>query len=166
MSKKFDIISIFLMIVLIIILFFVIYGYFNGSSLFLSSTSMEVNHEIPPSRISGENDSKNSGETTILPVVVVTPKNSGESSVVNNNEIESGEQIITTENENSPTSSSQVPMSNPLIITSDSNISSKEKKEVLQELDQTLMELLEVVDQVKTVDETRLTPPEESEVQP
>lgn len=144
MSKKFDIISIFLMIVLIIILFFVIYGYFNGSSLFLSSTSTEVNHEIPSSKISGENNSKNSGEDTILPVVVVTPKNSGE---------------------NNPTTS-QVPTSNPLIITSDSNISSKEKKEVLQELDQTLMELLEVVDQVKTVDETRLTPPEESEVQP
>ena len=44
------------------------------------------------------------------------------------------------------------------------SMSNKEKKEVLHELDQTLMDLLDVVDKVQTVDESRLG--EESEVQP
>lgn len=52
----------------------------------------------------------------------------------------------------------------PVIISSESTMTNKEKREILSELDSTLKELLDVVDKVKTVDETRLTT-NESEVQ-
>ena len=52
----------------------------------------------------------------------------------------------------------------PLIMTSENEISSKEKREILTELDKTLMDLLEVVDRVQIVDETRLVT-DDSEVQ-
>jgi cytoskeletal protein RodZ len=51
-----------------------------------------------------------------------------------------------------------------LLIISDSKTSDKEKQEILDSIDSTLMELLEVVDKVQTVDETRLIV-DESEVQ-
>lgn len=161
MSKKFDMISIFLIVVLVIILFFVIFGYFTGSSFFLSTVTPSVDVSSVNTERNNSIISKNSGET-ILPNVNLneTPKmqeniTSGEITI-SENIVQSGEQVLDVPSASSP--------SNPLIITSDSNISSKEKKEVLKELDQTLMELLEVVDSVKTVDETRLTP-DESEVQ-
>jgi len=50
-----------------------------------------------------------------------------------------------------------------VIITSDDAMTNKEKREILTELDNTLMELLDVVDKVQTVDETRLIT-DESEV--
>ena len=43
-----------------------------------------------------------------------------------------------------------------VIISSESETSNKEKREILTELDKTLMDLLDVVDKVQTVDETRL----------
>ena len=49
-------------------------------------------------------------------------------------------------------------------MTSENEISSKEKREILTELDKTLMDLLEVVDRVQIVDETRLVT-DDSEVQ-
>ena len=55
------------------------------------------------------------------------------------------------------------PNSSPVIMTSENEISSKEKREILSELDKTLMELLEVVDKVQPVDESRL--PSDSEVE-
>ena len=58
----------------------------------------------------------------------------------------------------------ETPSTSPVIITSENDISSKEKKEILTELDKTLMELLEVVDKVQTVDESRLIT-DDSEVQ-
>ncbi|MBQ9315164.1 MAG: hypothetical protein IJ220_09300 [Clostridia bacterium] len=54
--------------------------------------------------------------------------------------------------------------SNQVIITSEDTMTNKEKREILTELDNTLMELLDVVDKVQTVDETRLIT-DESEVQ-
>jgi uncharacterized membrane protein YukC len=51
-----------------------------------------------------------------------------------------------------------------LLIISDSKTSDSEKQEILDNIDSTLMELLEVVDKVQTVDETRLII-DESEVQ-
>lgn len=51
-----------------------------------------------------------------------------------------------------------------VIITSEDTMTNKEKREILTELDNTLMELLDVVDKVQTVDETRLIT-DESEVQ-
>ena len=44
-------------------------------------------------------------------------------------------------------------------------MTNKEKRQILTELDTTLMELLEAVDKVQTVDETRLVNKEESGVQ-
>ena len=41
-------------------------------------------------------------------------------------------------------------------MTSENDISSSEKREILSELDKTLMDLLEVVDKVQPVDESRL----------
>lgn len=52
----------------------------------------------------------------------------------------------------------------PVIITSEDTMTSKEKRQILTELDDVLMELLEVVDRVQTIDETRLTT-SENEVQ-
>lgn len=52
----------------------------------------------------------------------------------------------------------------PVIMTSENDISSKEKREILSDLDKTLMELLEVVDRVQAIDETRLIT-DDSEVQ-
>lgn len=52
-----------------------------------------------------------------------------------------------------------------VIITSDDTMTNKEKRQILTELDTTLMELLEAVDKVQTVDETRLVNKEESGVQ-
>ncbi len=50
-----------------------------------------------------------------------------------------------------------------VIISSEDSMTNKEKREILTELDNTLMELLDVVDKVQTVDETRLIT-DESEV--
>lgn len=52
-----------------------------------------------------------------------------------------------------------------VIISSEDTMTNKEKREILTELDNTLMELLDVVDQVQQIDETRLITGE-SEVQP
>ena len=60
------------------------------------------------------------------------------------------------------TPTKEVQSSSPVIITSETETSSKEKREILGELDKTLMELLDVVDKVKIVDESRL--PSDSEV--
>ena len=43
-----------------------------------------------------------------------------------------------------------------MVITSSEEISNNEKQEVLNEIDKALMDLLQVVDSVKPVDETRL----------
>lgn len=43
-----------------------------------------------------------------------------------------------------------------VIITSEDTMTNKEKRQILTELDNTLMDLLDVVDKVQTVDETRL----------
>ena len=53
---------------------------------------------------------------------------------------------------------------NQVIMSSEDTMTNKEKREILTELDNTLMELLDVVDKVQTVDETRLNG-NESEVQ-
>ncbi|MBQ9280552.1 MAG: hypothetical protein IJ215_05895 [Clostridia bacterium] len=180
MSRKFDMISIFLMVVLIVILFFVIFGYFNGSSILTSSEGSNIQNtnligsgDDSTSIIS--NSYKNSGESPIIPIINSnSTKESGDDIIVSgeslmSGEISNGEEHIVSDKNETPgaTNTQTVPSttSNPLILSSDSNISSREKKEVLKELDQTLMELLEVVDSVKTVDETRLIT-DESGVQP
>ena len=164
MSRKFDIISIFLMVVLMIILFFVIFGYFNGSSILTSTDGSDIQNtniigsgEDNSSIIS--NNYKNNEESPIIPIINPDSTREPVNDIVESGETENsgelsqgGDGVTGTKNSNTVPSST----SNPLILSSDSNISSREKKEILNELDQTLMELLEVVDSVKTVDETRL----------
>ncbi len=114
---------------------------------------------------SGETDinTHKSGEQTDLPSHI--EQNSGES--ISSGET-SGEVEHAPSNNNFPINPNDknVEDENPnsVIMTSANDISSSDKKKVLQELDQTLMELLDVVDTVKTVDETRLIV-DESEVQ-
>ena len=98
----------------------------------------------------------------------------------NKNDLVSGEQIIENINQSGENGSGEKiddnshiisPSGKPqnddktVIITSDDTMTNKEKRQILTELDTTLMELLEAVDKVQTVDETRLVNKEESGVQ-
>lgn len=98
----------------------------------------------------------------------------------NKNDLVSGEQIIENTNQSGENGSGEniddnshiiSPSGKPqnddktVIITSDDTMTNKEKRQILTELDTTLMELLEAVDKVQTVDETRLVNKEESGVQ-
>lgn len=114
------------------------------------------------------------------------PTLTNRSEIVNNigqehkNDLVSGEQIIENINQSGENSSGEKiddnshiisPSDKPrnddktVIITSDDTMTNKEKRQILTELDTTLMELLEAVDKVQTVDETRLVNKEESGVQ-
>ena len=172
MNKKFDIISMSLIIVLTIILIAFVFNYFTKSNETTpadSSFSIEnINVDVPS--VSGSN-----------PFVSSTPidyeKKEEDKHIINTNvsgETQNTENQISGENnpgiidnikdvEEVPTSS--IKDTNTLIITSNDNGSDKEKKEVLKELDETLMDLLDVIETVKIVDESRL-PTDESEVQP
>lgn len=167
MSKKFDIISIVLLVILIGILFLVVYNYFNSSNtasfsnspLNMSSTdeiiySGDVANVIASSK-NVNNENSNSGD-----VKIINEKDSGEQTIIDK-ETTSGDNESFEENNNPPSSNATQFASIPsnddtLLITSNEEISNSEKKEILKELDQTLMDLLDVVDKVQTVDETRL----------
>lgn len=158
MSKKFNIVSFVLIIILIVILIMVMFNYFTRENVISSLNRNSQSGETNINRII----SNSNGET-------VMPLNSGDSeNIITIDEsgdimLESGDSenisgdVKTVDNQtnSNPTS---------VIISSNDEISNKEKKQVLKELDQTLMELLDVVDKVQTVDESRLTN-EESEEQ-
>ena len=114
------------------------------------------------------------------------PTLTNRSEIVNNigqehkNDLVSGEQIIENTNQSGENGTGEKvddnshvisPSGKPqnddktVIITSDDTMTNKEKRQILTELDTTLMELLEAVDKVQTVDETRLVNKEESGVQ-
>lgn len=181
MSKKFDVISIILICILIVMLFFVVFNYFTKSTTLSENLDLPTNIQTPSSIIYGDNkdlviESNSSGNNlndnshTIINIDYITKNNSGDAVLESGENLsESGEKTDVESGEklsgDSGNTDSNVPKapeqtapkdSTPLIITSADDISSKEKKEVLKELDQTLMELLEVVDSVQTVDETRL----------
>ena len=148
MNKKFNIIINTLIIMLIIALVMVMMNYYadtdiiptfiyNSGDTSISSPSGDNPKEIIDKILSGEK----SGDAELAPVF---------------RERESGD--IIGENQKPDKSDS------PLIMTSENEISSKEKREILTELDKTLMDLLEVVDRVQIVDETRLVT-DDSEVQ-
>lgn len=164
MNKKFDIITMVLMIILVVILIMVMFNYFTRENDFLvqnSNSQLELIHTMPsgdllPNKIDiidrGSGDTPQSGEASGDDII-----SSGDKDNQNQNLQSNDDNIIISGNDNK-TPPTQV------IMTSDDEISNKEKKEILKELDQTLMELLDVVDKVQTVDESRLTD-EESEVQ-
>lgn len=147
MNKKFNIIINTLIIMLIIALVMVMMNYYadtdiiptfiyNSGDTSISSPSGDNPKEIIDKILSGEK----SGDSELL----IVSGESGDNSITEN----------------------QRPNKNdsPLIMTSENEISSKEKREILTELDKTLMDLLEVVDRVQIVDETRLVT-DDSEVQ-
>ena len=139
--KKIKIISVFIIFLLAVdshFMYDIIPTFiYNSGDTSISSPSGDNPKEIIDKILSGEK----SGDAELAPV-------SGES--------ESGD--IIGENQKPDKSDS------PLIMTSENEISSKEKREILTELDKTLMDLLEVVDRVQIVDETRLVT-DDSEVQ-
>lgn len=178
MSKKFDVVTIILMVILIIALFFVVFNYFTHSNNTVTTDShLSMIDSVGEIKDLGDSDTvvKNN-------VVDVSGESQNTSSIID--KISSGEimkndsgdgviDTVYTENETSEkddktnVSSSNVEVKKeetPLILTSNDNISDKEKKEVLKELDQTLMDLLDVIDSVQTIDESRLMT-DESEVQ-
>ena len=170
MNKKFDTISMILIILLTFVLIGFIFNYFTKSD------SDELSPTISSSSIIDADVVENmSGSTTVIistPVVdgEKTPEGSQEiisqeisSGDITDVTISSGDGIIKDVYTKPPESTSKEVT--PVIITSNDNISDKEKKEVLKELDETLMDLLDVIENVQTVDESRL-PSEESEVQP
>lgn len=169
MSQKTNIIINVLIIILIIALVTVMMSYYTGAfdvptGNEFSSGSYEKNNSGDNSAINNDNIEKTNDDK----IIVNDNPDSGENFVndeknindIKNEEIESGDiennNIEGNQQENIPTS--------PVIITSENDISSKEKGEILTELDKTLMELLEVVDKVQPVDETRLIT-DDSEVQ-
>ena len=173
MNKKFDVISMVLIIVLTVFLIAFVFNYFTKSNETkpANNDSSFENVIVDVPTVSGSNPFVSStpidSEKTEEDKHIIDAPASGEFENVENQE--SGEMtqgIIDNIKENDTPSVSQPPKDvNTLIITSNDNVSDKEKKEVLKELDQTLMDLLDVIETVKTVDESRL-PTDESEVQP
>jgi len=100
-----------------------------------------------------ENQNLQEGSLEQLPEITVPTSNTQN----NSQAIEKDNASATNGN-----STETIQSSSPVIITSENEISSKEKREILGELDKTLMELLDVVDKVQIVDESRL--PSDSEV--
>ena len=173
MNKKFDIISMILIVALTIILIAFVFNYFtksNETTPINNDISFEnVNVDVPT--VSGSNPFVSSTPVDSEKIVedkhIIDTAVSGEIENLENQESgENNQGIIDNIKENDVPTASQPPKDvNPLIITSNDNVSDKEKKEVLKELDETLMDLLDVIETVKTVDESRL-PTDGSEVQP
>ena len=147
MNKKFNIIINTLIIMLIIALVMVMMNYYADT-------------DIIPTFIYNSGDTRISSPSGDNPKEIIDKILSGEKSGDSELSIVSGESGDNSITEN------QRPNKNdsPLIMTSENEISSKEKREILTELDKTLMDLLEVVDRVQIVDETRLVT-DDSEVQ-
>ena len=190
MSRKYNMIITFLMIILMIILVCVMFNYYtSGKPIISNPVTTNVSR---PFTVSGD---VNNNEISKTPEIFTENSASESGEIQEDGEIASGEKSKA-ENQNLqegsleqlpeitvPTSNTQnnsqaiekdnasatngnstetIQSSSPVIITSENEISSKEKREILGELDKTLMELLDVVDKVQIVDESRL--PSDSEV--
>ena len=172
MNKKFNIISFVLIVILIIVLIMVIFNYFTRENVVnivnqnSYPASTDITHIIP----SGSNNTGAHNDNIVAPSGE-NISGSGDIYVeVEGNKSRSGDiknEVDNKENNSNDVKQIGIPSDNNLtsvIISSNDEISNKDKKQVLKELDQTLMELLDVVDKVQTVDESRLTN-EESEGQ-
>ena len=162
MKGNFKTISTFWIIVLTGLLVGILINYYN-TPIKVSNVNTDLN-PINHNSVTNHPDNSvlanqnSSGEST---------SNSEKKTVIN----ESGESNIsieTHEDMNEIKTKEDIPKINDktgtVIITSEDTMTNKEKREILTELDDTLMELLDVVNKVQTVDETRLIT-EESEVQ-
>ena len=155
MNKKINLIINILIITLIVALVFVMMRYYTGTPSSIPTDIKVIEDDIinssnEESIITNNVEQKeNSGETIInINASGEIQLNSGEiSEDTNIEEIPENETIIDAKEPSKE-------IDKPVIITSENEISNKEKKEVLTELDKTLMELLDVVDKVQTVDES------------
>ena len=157
MKAKFRLISTILIILLTILLIFVLVSYYNEpveviepNVNSIAGTNHEINKVISEN-VSGEiitNDYVLSGE--------IIGTNSGEFSY------DSGEDKNVEMKNFSKENVQNKDMA--VIITSEDTMTNKEKREILTELDNALMDLLDVVDKVQIVDESRLVT-DEGEVQ-
>ena len=156
MKADFKIISTVLIVVLTVLLVIVLVSYYSKPidiDTSISDNPTLANHNKEVDNIPQENN-LTSGEQV-------------NENINQSGDINSGENAQNIEDD----SHINLPSSKPkdedktVIITSDDTMTNKEKREILTELDTTLMELLEVVDKVQTVDETRLVTDEEGEVQ-
>lgn len=166
MNKKFNLIINTLIILLIIALIMVMMNYYADTDIiptFIYNSGDDVEHM----NTSGDLH-KEEFESKIDENVQEERKESGEK-VTSGETIENNKSIIDTLKSGDGTEKQkETDMSqkkdSPLIMTSENEISNKEKREILTELDKTLMDLLEVVDKVQIVDENRLIK-DDSEVQ-
>lgn len=177
MSKKFNFIINFLIIILIIALVAVMMDYY-ANARFVPTFSNDSG-EINVSNVAtGDNQNGNSTTDKIIEInksgdiEIKNDSSSGDLIENSNIELPSGElsgdinvEHISGDKKNeAPEIKLEEYIESPVIMSSENEISSKEKGEILTELDKTLMELLEVVDRVQPVDETRLIT-DDSEVQ-
>ena len=176
MNKKFNLIMNILIVILIVALVFVMMNYYVGNSEGIPTNTDKISEDILPSNKDGI-ITNNSGtkENTNDAIIVIEisgdiENDSGETEGISGEKIEVSGEAEGMENEVVLSDKNPIKNETPkdenktLIITSENEISSKEKKEILTELDKTLMELLDVVDKVQAVDETRLIV-DDSEVQ-
>ncbi len=164
MGAKFKIVSTILMFILIAMLFGILINYYNEpveiQNNSLVNSYANTNLKLPVESVINENESGD-----VLSGDIESGEQYIKSGDNNFNEVSSGEsEIEKVIAESNPVISSQPPTT-PIIISSESTMTDEEKKEILTDLDNTLKELLEVVDKVQTVDETRLITEQEGEVQ-
>lgn len=162
MNKNANLIMNILIILLILALVFVMMNYYAGTPSKIPTKIDVISEDIIQN---SDNESiitnhtgivENSGET------IININTSGEIVDVVSGETSGDVNLETSLEKDTPNEGKG--NNKPVIMTSENEISNKEKKEVLTELDKTLMELLDVVDKVQTVDETRLII-DDSEVQ-
>ena len=148
MNTKFKIISSVLIILLSILLIAIVVAYFNKP--------IEVIGDNPYVPTNHESD-KASGDKEEKIITQDTPSDSGESNDITEESGESGETILSSgeevienvikesdaKNPTTPVSPKPVEPVTPVIITSEDTMTNKEKREILTELDDALMELLD-----------------------
>lgn len=153
MNKKLNLIMNALMILLIFALIYVMMNYYAGTSSKTETNPTEIGTMLQQEKIISSGDKEN-----IITNEILKNESSGDEKI----DIEESEDVI--QNQNAASSGDIAKDAPTVIMTSENEISSKEKKQILTELDKTLMELLDVVEKVQTVDETRLIV-DDSEVQ-
>lgn len=157
MKASFKLISTLLIILLTVLLVAILVSYYNApidvddyNIENFANTNQEINKVISEN-ISGE----------IITNIDMVPLASGEvSGERDENKIISSDKLVSDKKDNDKKNEvkdeKKDDKKTQVIITSEDTMTNKEKREILTELDNTLMELLEVVDKVQTIDESRL----------
>ena len=159
MNKNANLIMNLLIILLIIALVFVMMNYYAGTPSKIPTQIDVIGDDIIRNSDNESIITNNTGVKGTSGETIININDSGEINIVSG-ETSGDENIEVIHEKDSETKENN----KPVIMTSENEISNKEKKEVLTELDKTLMELLDVVDKVQIVDETRLII-DDSEVQ-